>query len=54
MNEHEDYLTNSVSSRRGTLVVGQRIVSAHHPFQTENTYHAGQLLNPQCACICEL
>ncbi len=41
MNEREDYLTNSVSSRRGTLVVGPRIVSAHHPFQTENTHHAG-------------
>ena len=31
MNELKDYLTNSVSSRRGTLVVGQRIASAHHP-----------------------
>ena len=41
MNELADYLTNSVSSRRGTLVVGQRIVSAHQPFHTENTNQAG-------------
>lgn len=52
MNELADYLTNSVSSRRGTLVVGQRIVSAHQPFSTENTNHAGQLhYHVQCACI---
>ena len=52
MNELADYLTNSVSSRRGTLVVGQRIVSAHQPFHTENTNHATYLLNHvQCVCI---
>ena len=50
MNELADYLTNSVSSRRGTLVVGQRIVSAYQPFHTENTNHQVIINHVQCAC----
>ena len=51
MNELKDYLTNSVSSRRGTLVVGQRIASAHHPQPNRKHPSCGFLVQSCSVCL---
>ena len=51
MNELKDYLTNSVSSRRGTLVVGQRIASAHHPQPNRKHPSCGFLVQFCSVCL---